>query len=268
MAEISVIMSVYNTEKYLVSAVKSILEQTFSDFEFLICDDCSTDASWEILQDLASRDNRIKLFRNEKNQGPTVSRNKLQAVATAPLIAVMDADDIAFPDRLAKQYEFMQKHPHIGIAGGQLEIIDETDRKIGTRDYHQDADKNASGILCSNPLAHPSVIMRKEVIDALGGYHDIHGCEDYDLWLRAVDHGFAITNLPDRLLRYRISSGQIKQRYMKGSLRSTIALQKQYLLKRKFFSFKALFYFFAEHLLLLLPNKFLLKLFMYLTYKK
>ena len=268
MAEISVIMPVYNAGSYLAQAVNSILTQTFTDFEFLICDDCSTDASGTILQQFAARDNRIKLFRNEKNSGIVVSLNKLLSHVSSPYIARMDADDIAIPERLEKQYRYMQKNPHIHIAGGQLEVINEKNETLGYRYYSADPDKIFRNALCGNPLAHPAVIMRKQFIESLGGYRDVCGCEDYELWLRALQNGAILTNLPDVLLRYRINSGQIKQRDMKRTLWSTIALQQKYLFTGRLFSFKALLYNWAEIVLLLCPNKMLLKLFMKMTYRK
>lgn len=268
MSEISVIMPVYNAGKYLSLAIKSILNQTFSDFEFLMCDDCSSDDSNKIMQDFASLDRRIKILKNEQNSGVAVTLNHLLAAATSPLIARMDADDIADPERLAKQYAFMQDNPDIDIAGGQIEIIDEYGETTGKRLYLTDCGKIKADILCRNPLAHPTIIMRSSVIKSIGGYNDICGCEDYDLYLRAVEKGFKLTNMPDILLHYRISSGQVKQRNMKSSLLSTIRLQRKYIFRQKFIPVKALCYFFAEHILLLLPNKILLKLFAFFTFEK
>ncbi len=268
MAEITVIMPVYNAEQFLESAVKSILSQTFANFEFLICDDCSSDDSGRILQVFANQDQRVKLCRNNKNIGVVATLNRLLTLASSPYIARMDADDIALPDRLEKQYRFMQTNPHIDIIGGQLEIINETNDTIGYRRYATDSVTIKKNALCANPLAHPTVFMKKKLFDTLDGYRDIPGCEDYDLWLRAIKNGAKLANHPDVLLRYRISSGQIKQRNMKTSLYSTISLQQKYLFLREFFSLKALFFNLTELVLLIFPNSFLLQLFMKATYRK
>lgn len=235
MTEISVIMPVYNAGNFLQQAIDSILQQSFTDFEFLICDDCSNDSSSEILQQAAKRDTRIKLLYNDKNCGVTFTLNKLLAHATAPLIARMDADDVAEPERLSLQYDFMLKHPETAVAGGNLEIIDEENSSIGKRIYPQSFKAIKKVMMCQNPLAHPTVIMRKNVIEKLGGYQEQVGCEDYYMWLRVVENGFELTNLPETLLRYRLSANQIKQRDMKKSLYSTIKLQKKYIFKRGFF---------------------------------
>lgn len=267
MAKISVILPVYNAGKFLQPAIDSILKQSFTDFEFLICDDCSSDNSPAVLQKAAELDSRIKLLRNEKNSGITFTLNKLLANTSAPLIARMDADDVAVPERLSLQYDFMLKNPAVAVAGGNLEIIDEEDSPLGKRIYPQSFSAIKKVMLCQNPLAHPSVIMRKDVIEKLGGYLEQVGCEDYYMWLRAVENGFELANLPETLLHYRLSANQIKQRDMKKSLRSTIKLQRKYIFKRGFFSVKALCFLLAEHGLLLLPNKLLLKLFTRVTYK-
>ena len=267
MAQISVIMPVYNAGKFLQQAIDSILQQDFTDFEFLICNDCSSDCSGEIITRYAAIDNRIKLLHNERNSGITFTLNKLLSHAAAPLIARMDADDIALPNRLSLQFEFMRQHPEVAVAGGSLEIIDEENSTLGKRIYPQSFDNIRKVLLCQNPLAHPSVVMRRDVIEKLGGYQEQTGCEDYCLWLRAVENGFELANLPQILLQYRLSANQIKQRDMKKSLHSTIRLQKKYICKRKFFSFKALCFLFAEYGLMMLPNKWILKLFTRVTYK-
>ena len=260
-------MPVYNAEKFLQQAIDSILQQSFTEFEFLICDDCSCDSSNEILRQAAMADSRIKLLHNDKNSGVTYTLNKLLREAASPFIARMDADDIAISNRLQLQYDFMQKNPEIAVAGGDLEIINESGENIGKRCYPRTYQDIKSSIICRSPLAHPSVIMRKDVIDKLNGYLEQRGCEDYYLWLRIVEKGFKIANLPETLLRYRLSANQIKQRDMKKSLFSTINLQRRYIFKQGFFSFKALCFLIAEHGLLLLPNKWILKLFTRVTYK-
>ena len=109
--------------------------------------------------------------------------------------------------------------------------------------------------------------MRKEVFSLVGEYGDNFNCEDYDLWLRITGAGYALANLPDTVLRYRLSPNQLKQRKMKKGLLATIELQQKYLFRKEFFSLKALVYFMAEHILLLLPNKLVLALFKKVIYK-
>ena len=121
---ISVVMSVYNGARYLHPAVESILEQDFADFEFIIVDDGSTDGSGAILLEFAEKDARIRLIQRE-NRGLVASLNEAIALARAPLIARMDCDDIAMPDRFTRQIEYLADHPEIAIVGSHIHEIDE-----------------------------------------------------------------------------------------------------------------------------------------------
>ena len=118
--EISVIMSVYNGEEYVAEAVESILNQTFSDFELIVIDDCSTDTTGEILKRLAERDERVKVHPNEVNLRLPSSLNKAISLARGRYIARMDADDIALPERLERQYAFMEAHPNVALSSCRL----------------------------------------------------------------------------------------------------------------------------------------------------
>ena len=114
---ISIIMSVYNSERYLKEAIESILNQTYTDFEFIITDDSSTDSSLRILEKYKNNDERITLIRNSENVGLTVNLNRMMDLARGKYIARMDADDISLPKRIATQYYFMEKNTEIGVCG-------------------------------------------------------------------------------------------------------------------------------------------------------
>ena len=132
-------MPVYNAEKYIVEAVDSILNQTYSDFEFIIIDDCSTDASYEILQSYAAKDNRIRLFKNDVNKKLPKTLNFGISQAKGKYIARMDADDISLPERFAKQIKFMESHPEIGVCGTWLVEFSKTGEKPVTPNItHED----------------------------------------------------------------------------------------------------------------------------------
>ena len=123
--KVSVIMSVYNGEKYLKEAINSILNQTFKDYEFIIVNDASTDKSIKILEEYAKKDNRIGLIHNEKNIGLTRSLNKAIKSANGAYIARQDADDISLPPRLEEEVNFLDKHPTVGLVGSYAWMIDE-----------------------------------------------------------------------------------------------------------------------------------------------
>ncbi len=210
---ITVAMSVYNNAPYLAHAIESIVAQTFGDFEFLIVNDGSTDKSGAIIDRFAADDSRIRAI-HQANAGLIVSLNRMIAEARAPIIARMDGDDIALPERFARQIAFLDANPEIGVLGTGCTVIEEDGKPsphrfenvVSTEDILEDM-KNGP------PLCHPSVMMRTAAVRAAGGYHAAYQhCEDYDLWLRLSEH-VRMANLPDRLLLYRHSAGQVSYRH-------------------------------------------------------
>lgn len=212
---ISVVMSVYNGAPYLRAAIDSILAQTFGDFEFLILDDGSSDGSGAIVQDYAARDARIRLIQRE-NRGLITSLNELIVAARAPLLARMDADDVALPERFARQVDFLAIHVDYGVVGSQRINIDTAGQPMAEAgpDYALDHDQFLGIIGKHSLLCHSSVMMRTGLVRAVGGYHAaFRHCEDFDLWLRLAGVT-RLCSLPDTLLCYRHSPGQVSQRHI------------------------------------------------------
>lgn len=212
---ISVAMSVYNGERFLPLALESVLGQSFGDFELLVLDDGSTDRSPDIIREYAGVDSRVRPVIRE-NRGLVASLNQLLAMAQAPLVARMDADDICHPDRFAKQVAFLADHPDYGVVGSWSEDIGEhgeahvrsgADHPL----VHEDmlaAIEQGEQLIC-----HPAVMYRRDVVLSVGGYHAaFRHCEDLDLWLRlsGVTH---MGNIPERLLRYRRYPDQVSARH-------------------------------------------------------
>ncbi len=210
---ITVAMSVFNNATYIARAVESILAQSFTDFEFIIVDDGSTDDSVAIVERVAGNDSRVNIQR-QANAGLIVSLNRIVDMARAPFIARMDGDDIALPDRFARQIAHLDAHPDLGVLGTGCTCIDEEGRPSSTKfDNATDADDLVADLINGPPLCHPSVMMRTEVLRAVGGYHRaFKHCEDYDLWLR-LSELTRMGNLPDRLLLYRQSATQVSNRH-------------------------------------------------------
>ncbi|QDU42783.1 Putative glycosyltransferase EpsE [Symmachiella dynata] len=221
--EISVILPVYNAERYIAKAVESILAQTFGDFEFLIVDDGSTDGSLSILQSIADRDSRIVL-RSRENKGYVVTLNEMLAEARGDFIARMDADDIALPERFEKQMRFLARHDDILAVGTAQLWIDPQDRPL--RRFtpplkHEDIDaahlQKGEGMIC-----HPSVLMRREAIEAVGEYDEnLYGAEDLDLWLRLAEVG-RLANMDEVLIQYRFHSQKVGWLQKDRQVRSAI----------------------------------------------
>lgn len=204
MPKISVIMSVYNGEKFLKESVLSILNQTYADFEFIIINDGSTDLSLEILRGFEEKDKRIRLISRE-NKGLTPSLNEGIKLAQGEYIARMDSDDISMPERFEKQITFLEKNKDIALCGTWAINIDENGNEIGeykTPITNKEIKKN---ILFHNPFIHPSVMIRKEIVNNIGLYNEkIKYAQDYEYWLRMIKKN-KVANLDDFLIKYRIA---------------------------------------------------------------
>ena len=212
---ISVAMSVYDGARFLAPAIDSVLAQTFADFEFLILDDGSRDATRAILADYAARDPRIRVISRE-NRGLVDSLNELLALARAPLVARMDADDICLPERFARQHAYLTAHPAVGVLGTWTADIDEHGQPYALEavDHPVDHAGFVAAIAAGLPLlCHPAVMYRRALVLSVGGYHRaFRHCEDLDLWLRLAGVT-EIANLPERLLRYRHYGAQVSSRH-------------------------------------------------------
>lgn len=198
---ISVVMSVYNGEKYLREAIDSILSQTFTDFEFIIVDDGSTDNSLEIIK--SYNDARIVMI-NQKNAGAAAGRNNAIQNANCDYIAILDADDIAMHDRLEIQYKYLINNPCCVAVGTNAEIIDKNGTYIYTRSLPQTSLELINGLPHQIPFIHPSVMMRKKALVEAGMYPDVPIAQDLFLFNKIARYGdFANINKP--LIRYRYS---------------------------------------------------------------
>ena len=232
MPKVSIICGAYNVCKCysFEESIKSILTQTFGDFEFIICDDGSTDGTWEMLNNFAKLDNRIKLIKNEKNIGLAASLNKCLEISTSEYIARHDCDDYSAPRRLEKQIKHLEEHTDISILGTFTYLYDQKGvwgkiifpTEITKRDF-----------LFRSPHQHGSVIFRKEALIRAGGYRvakETRRCEDYDLFMRM--HLFAKSaNLSEYLYYFCEDKNTLKRRKYRYRIDET---------KVRFKGFKAL----------------------------
>jgi len=194
-------MPVRNARKYVDEAIQSILDQTWSDFEFVILDDASTDGSWERLEEWAWRDPRIQLHRSEKVLGPAVSSNQVVQFASAPIIARMDADDISVPDRLERQAEVLSGRSDAGIVASVCEFIDSNGNTIRPAEPWR-----LSKMSWRPPFSHGSIMFHRTLFDSLGGYRpECAFWEDLDLMRRAAEKT-RILVIPRPLYRWRHST--------------------------------------------------------------
>ena len=210
---ISVNLAVYNAAPYLAATLDSLLAQTLTDFECLMVDDGSTDGSRTILQHYVDRDPRLRLWCNP-NQGVPKSRNQLLAASRGELIAVMDADDIALPQRFALQAAFLQSHPDHVCVGGAHDLIDHKGRFFTClRLPETDAEIQALALAGHGSICHPCAMVRRSALAAVGGYDEsLPLGHDLDLWLKLGEIG-KLANLPDTLLRYRLLTSSMSGRH-------------------------------------------------------
>lgn len=184
---VSVVMAVLNGARFLRDAIESVLGQTFTDFEFIIIDDGSTDDTWRILTEYAAQDSRIVLIRNEKNQGIASSVNRGLARARGKYIARMDADDVTIPERFAKEVRFLEDHPEVGMVGSNMFYIDSSGNIHPSHWRRPQMHNLIKWRLCfEDPIANVTVMMRRNIVIQLNGYQAEYEsfAEDYDLWQR------------------------------------------------------------------------------------
>lgn len=225
--QVSVILAVYNGETYLEECLLSICEQSLTGFEFIVVDDASTDGTPEILRRHAAKDARITVLTNERNKERSASRNKALAHARADLVAVVDADDIALPDRLEKQVAFMGANSDVLVCGGAV-----TYHETGENSYCPTSDESIRAqLLWTSPFAHPTVMFRRGPVLKAGGYDPTMPLsEDYDLWVRlAALPGWRFANLDMVLGRYRIHPHTDRRMYRARQMECASAIMKTYM---------------------------------------
>ena len=205
---VSVIMAAYNAERFVAEAVRSVLAQTMRDWELIVVDDASTDGTWDVLQGFT--DARIVLLRNETNLGAAVTRNRALEQARGEYIAILDADDVAMPERLEKQVAFLDEHPATCAVGCWAEKVDETGRVLEVWETPTQVAQIEFAMTHTCPLLHPSALVRRDALVSVGGYDASYPCaQDYDLLVRLALEGHRFACIPEALIRYRSSPGQI-----------------------------------------------------------
>lgn len=212
---ISVIMATHSGGPYLPEAINSILNQTFSDFEFIIINDAAKPETAELLNSYT--DPRIKIIVNSENLGLTKSLNKGLSIAQAEYVARMDADDISLPQRFEVQKKFLDEHPDITVVGSATIIIDGAGKESGSKRPVTDPKLLKFYTMLKNQLTHSSVMFRKSTILKFNGYDEsIKYAQDYDLWSRLLYKNVLLSNIEQPLLKYRFHQKSITQGTTKG----------------------------------------------------
>lgn len=206
---LSVVMPVYNAEKYLQETIDSILKQDFTDFELIILNDKSTDNSKAIIEKNAASDSRIIFVDKVENVGPARLRNEGFSLSTGEFIALMDADDISKPNRFTKQLDFLRTHPEIGVCGTFYTLFKPDGKRqlIALPTEHVDI---RTAFLFYNPTGNPTIMLRKEALKDFRFDNDFVPVEDYELWSRIASYT-QLANIPESLLDYRWHNTNITQ---------------------------------------------------------
>lgn len=231
---VSVLMPCYNSAQTINQALDSIFAQTLFDFELIAVDDGSIDGTGQLLQQRAATDPRLKLIKIP-HRGIVAALNRGLEACRAPIIARMDSDDIAHPDRLKLQLDFLERNPQIGVAGCLVKAFPEHQVRQGFQVYLDwlnaliDDSSIRREIFIESPLPHPSVTFRKEAVLSAGGYQDRGWAEDYDLWLRLYLAGVGFGKVPEVLLDWREDAGRLTRTDSRYSLENFIRAKAHYL---------------------------------------
>lgn len=265
---ISVIMPVYNYEVYVEEAIKSILNQTYSNFEFIIVDDASRDNSRGIIRNYQKQyPQRIKLISLKKNLncGGDRCANVGIKIARGKYIARMDADDIALPTRLEKQVEFLESNPDIFLVGSNAYVIDKEGKIMGEKTEPESNEKIYSNYLTFHPLIHPSCMYRRKLNRKKNFQYEItyKSNNDYLTFFKLICENYKFTNIKEKLLLYRIHEKSDTFRNVKMAFFTTLRIRFSIILKYHYRpTLKALITNFAQIILVsLLPKELIIKLY-------
>lgn len=220
--KVSIIMGIYNCAKTLPMAIESVLTQTYTNWELIICDDGSRDNTYEIAQNYQRQyPEKIILLKNKENQKLAATLNHCLSAATGEYVARMDADDENLPDRLEREVAFLNEHPEVTCVGSSVVVFDDQGSE-----YERVFSSNPqyTCLIHGAPCAHPTIMMRKEAYDQLNGYRsapETLRAEDIDMWFRFFREGFSVWNIQEPLYRYRENAVDFKKRTMKAAIGTT-----------------------------------------------
>uniref|UniRef100_F4C876 Glycosyl transferase family 2 n=1 Tax=Sphingobacterium sp. (strain 21) TaxID=743722 RepID=F4C876_SPHS2 len=231
---VSVILPCYNTERHIAEALRSIMQQDYKNLEIIVLDDHSSDGSWEIIQNLAAQDSRIRAVRNERNLQLIQTLNKGIQLARGQYIARMDADDISEPSRISTQIAYLKQHEEVDMVATCASYISETGFVLGRLNFHgcYNALSAAFVSMFDCPFLHPSIVIKGDLLRA-SGYPDqpeMHHIEDYALWIQLIQARHRLEIIPEKLMRYRISYRGVSQSNSKEQFSRGLAVATQYIL--------------------------------------
>lgn len=267
---ISVIITSYNAGRFIEEAIQSILTQTYKNFEIIIVDDGSTDGTYNTIKQLGLKDKRIKAFRI-RHSGPSKASNLALRLAKGEFIARMDADDIACPDRLQKQVDFLLKHKDVVIVGGQCVLIDEVGKEIGEKRYPYSNKAIYNALFVMNPIQHPTCMIRRSLLpkNTISYHNHFLLAHDLEFIFEIAQYG-KLANLPHVVLHYRQHANSLSLKNPKETFRATVRVRnksvKNYGYKPTLYG--KLMHYYQIVLVTILPNRVIYSLFQFLRFRK
>jgi len=241
---VSIVMTVYNAEEYLAESIQSILNQTFTDYEFIIIDDCSTDHSLQIAQEYQKKDPRIIIHHHQQNLGIGGARNTGVNLAQGKYIAWMDADDVSMPERIEKEVSYLESNPQVGVISSNANLIN----RIG--DFIDEVHMPQTHLLIEwafsfyDPIINPAVMVRRDLYTKIGEYRNLainkgeYFPEDYDLWVRMIRET-QFHNLNQPLLNLRKHEQNITKTRYQSMMKNSVLICGWYLQSLNIPSIKA-----------------------------
>lgn len=221
-------MSVYNGEAYLEEAIESVINQTFKSWELIVINDCSTDSTSQILAKIAATDDRIRVYTNEVNLKLPSSLNKAISFCTGKYIARMDADDICLSNRLEKQYRFMEDHPNITLSSCRFMTVKNGIYTPGGAGARCDHDAIQALLLMTNPILHPGVIAKADILKKLNYDTSLTCTEDLELWTRMAAENYQLQIQPEYLFIYRLHDKQITSTSLERQHTEVLKIEQKY----------------------------------------
>ncbi len=223
---VSIVLPTYNRVDLLKRAVRSVLAQSYADYELIIINDASTDSTRAYLDELAKKDARVRLIHHEKNYYPDISRtlNEGLALARGTLIARIDDDDYWLNnDKLGKQVAYFEEHPDCVVVGSGMMLVDITGKEIGRYLKKETDAEIRRTALFANPFSHTTVMFRADIARKVGGYCDWRYAEDWDLWLKMGCFGM-LYNFPEYLAAYTVSGENKSFVYLRAQTKMHLSI--------------------------------------------
>ncbi|MDR0462750.1 MAG: glycosyltransferase [Pseudomonadales bacterium] len=252
---VSVIIPAYDAEQYIDVAIESILKQTYPNFELILINDGSRDTTLKKMNAWKRKDRRIKIINNIKNLGVATACNLGIKTATGKYLARLDADDWSYPNRIAKQVTYLEKHPKVVLLGSAMEICDHNLRSVDMRHYPRTDQLIRKRIFSFNPFCSSSVMMKTDILKQVDGYDSAHiVCEDYDLYFRLGMIG-RLANLANVLVKHRTISNSLTHRKIKKMAEQTIKIANKYTSAYQANWQSRIFLFISSILIVVIPNK-------------